>query len=342
MEVPKAVCGIIYALCIFFGLTIAYFRLPKIFFSTQLLIVFGAPLLLSVFAFWITHFFYKEFVFFDKIKLIRLRREINAPADFIFAIFVFFATFSSFNVVHTFMNSNTSSDSSPSSTSALVEDHSRFEVILQSREKLKDVQLDWEKLSEGETSCRLVSRGEPSKLGKEFYDLGQQVERSGAKQEKHSKIEAYRNAQYAYLIASDVECDAEMAKIYAHKSIKFGNLALTLIEGVDKEVKNLLEEDESYEKRLMVDWLIPDFTEERILFYTALGNSLLYRWGNQSENRANAVRESLEKITRNKFYEENGVNLDSNRFVAPFIENTLPKESDFSHPCANTCGILNH
>ncbi|MEM8639952.1 MAG: hypothetical protein AAGG51_14225 [Cyanobacteria bacterium P01_G01_bin.54] len=336
--IPRLVCAIIYILCILLGFFIVYFFFPEPIGFQKKLVSFGAPLLLSLITFILTYFVYDDDIVIDKIKSIKLKREFHASADLSFAIAVFIAAFLCFNATHIPFVNNLFGKATMAPVQEPEEDLS--ERILKSREDLKDIVIKWETLDEGETACKSIVKDKPSELGRKFMALAQQVK--NLEDKLHSEIEAYRNAQYAYIITSDVECDAKIAEVYARKSIKAGNLALELIEEIERKVESLSEGENSYEKSLIDDWMTKDFTKERILFRNALGYSLLYRWSNQDrEARAENLRETLQEIDREQFYNQNSVNLERNRFVTPFLtnDNVSPKVSSFLHPCPQTCGL---
>ncbi|MGB0562454.1 MAG: serine/threonine protein kinase [Spirulinaceae cyanobacterium] len=329
IEIPQNIYALVYTLCIFIGFIVFYWLVPKPIATQQLFIFFFIPTLLSILTLvWCRVLYGKRVIILDSIKFLsfkaKLDYQICLPLAFSCAILIFIATF-------LFLNS--------SNFTSIPKTHEIFistppednisEQISEYKEKLRTVELNWYKLNEGEAACKLVRRSQPSELGGEFTQLGYEL---GSSENKlQAKIEAYRSAQYAYIMASDTACDANDARDYAMNSIRFGQLALELIAQA---------QDVSGEYgRSLREWLLANFTEERIYFHNALGYALLYRWGDTS--LANDLRSSLDKIEHQDFYEENAVNIDNDRLISPFLEHTLPKESDFSHPCQKTCGFPN-
>lgn len=211
---------------------------------------------------------------------------------------------------------------------SLVVENPWITEVDQLRGNLGNIEGIWERLDESDLPCERV-RNEASDLGNRFYSID----------DKHFddkvglKIEKYRYAQYAYLMASDVECDEDKAKEYAQQSIQYGDTALTFIE----EAKQLAGD---YGQDLRA-WLDSDYTADRIYFHNALGHAILHRLNVPQE--AEKVTEALDNIRR-QYYAESAVSLEKNRILELALNNSSadsesPENLRLMHPCLLTCGV---
>ena len=193
------------------------------------------------------------------------------------------------------------------------------------RGDLGNIEGIWERMDESDLPCERVYAG-ASPLAERFHT----IEDKNLDKDLGAIIEKYRYAQYAYLMASDVECDENKAQEYAQNSIQDGEIALAFVEEAEQ-----LPGDYGQALR---NWFNSDFTADRIYFHNALGYALLHRLNipEQAEN----VMENLEKI-RNQYYAESGVSLKGNRLLRPMISSSSAESEDLdaSHPCNRMCGI---
>lgn len=193
------------------------------------------------------------------------------------------------------------------------------------RGDLGDIVSAWEKIDETTVGCSTLQK-EASNLGERFINIKDQ--KLGDK--LGSKIEKYRYAQNAYIIASDVECNPTIAKEYARRSLQYGETALKLIEEVNTVPG-------SYGDKLRT-WKDNDFVEDRIYFHNALGHALLHHRGvpNEAEEVIKIIREG---DISNQYYETSNVDPERNELLEPILNHSLSNNLSPSSilPCLSTC-----
>ena len=208
---------------------------------------------------------------------------------------------------------------------ALVSDDPWISELHNLRGDLGNLEGMWERLDESDLPCERI-HAQAAPLGERFNLIS----------DKHlggdlgAMIEKYRYAQYAYLIASDVHCERDVAQEYAQKSLRNGENALALIEKA-KEIPGV-------DGQSLRTWLDSDFTADRIYFHTALAQILSQRWGDLENPQA--VLDILDNV-RDQYYIESGVSLEGNYLLASLMNDGLlsVNELKLAHPCDRICHI---
>lgn len=182
----------------------------------------------------------------------------------------------------------------------------------------------WERLDEGQEPCQSI-REDASALGEQFHN----IQDSDLEGYLGHQIAKYHYAQYAYLIAADVECEESKGLEYVQTSMDDGAVAMKLY----KEVQQL---PPQYKLNLQ-DWLKQEFTIERVTFHTAIGYALLYRYGQMVlPDAIAAIRSKLSEIDES-YYSNAGISRDKNRILEPFLSKS-PADAGFSDkPCKLGC-----
>ncbi|RZM81894.1 hypothetical protein [Leptolyngbya iicbica] len=191
---------------------------------------------------------------------------------------------------------------------------------------------DWERLDEMEENanpCQQIRR-QASNIGERFH----LIQDSSIEKDLGAQIAKYHYSQYAYLIASDVECDEISALKYARIAIEDGETAFQLIDFV--------KQDTSEEAMAWINWMYDEknFIPDRINFNTALAFALLHRYGGMSTPDAlNMIESKLTEINTN-YYEGAGISLNNNRILKPLLTaSALDSDSYAAYPCALTCPL---
>ena len=145
-------------------------------------------------------------------------------------------------------------------------------------QKVTIIMVRWEQIDElGQFACKEV-RKDASTTAKRVESIQDNLlsNRSGMSL-IGEVIEKYYKTQYAYLMASDVECDEKEAKKYALNSIKHGEYLAKKVE----EALSLSNDQSGYIQRVK-NWLTIQSVQDRSYFLTALAYGILNRLGNQN------------------------------------------------------------
>lgn len=190
--------------------------------------------------------------------------------------------------------------------------------------------IDWERLDEMEehaNPCQEM-RSKASNIGERFH----LIQDSSFEDDLGAQIAKYHYSQYAYLIASDVECDETVALEYARTAIEDGKTAFQLINRVKK--------DTSEHANAWINWMYEEenLIPHRINFNTALAYALLHRYGEMSAPESRSLIKSKLAEINPSYYEDAGISRDNNRILKPLLTVSASRlDSHLAYPCALTC-----
>lgn len=181
----------------------------------------------------------------------------------------------------------------------------------------------WEQIDDdNERPCNRI-RGKASQLGNRSHN----IKDKNLGKFSGEKIAKYQYSQLAYLIASDVECDKKTAIRYARQSLIDGSEAINIIDDVEGVPGD--------SNRALRAWINDDYIRDRIEYYGALGNAVLHRYGDtQASQRVSEMLSGINPL----YYNEEGIEPEENRLLAPIISSTSSDNQTSLHPCLETCG----